>query len=151
MKKRVIVTGGAGFIGSHLCDELLNNNHKVYCVDNLITGRMKNIEHLIVNPDFKFINHDVIFPIELEADEIYNLACPASPVHYQNDPILTWKTNTIGSMNTLELALRMNAKIFQASTSEIYGDPDIHQDDVFACFFKGALGAALPRPVLPFF
>ncbi|MBN2532942.1 MAG: SDR family oxidoreductase [Spirochaetales bacterium] len=126
MKKQVLVTGGAGFIGSHLCESLLNRNYKVLCVDNLFTGRIENIQYLMSRPDFKFVNHDVIQPLDMETHEIYNLASPASPVHYQIDPVLTWKTNTIGSMNVLELARRKNAKIFQASTSEVYGDPDIH-------------------------
>ncbi|MBN2443836.1 MAG: SDR family oxidoreductase [Spirochaetales bacterium] len=126
MKKRVLVAGGAGFIGSHLCEVLLENNCTVCCIDNLYTGRMENIRHLISNPDFEFINHDVIYPFEKEVDQIFNLASPASPVYYQIDPVRTWKTNTIGSMNMLELARKNKARIFQSSTSEVYGDPDIH-------------------------
>jgi len=125
-EKRVLVTGGAGFIGSHLCESLLDNGHEVLCVDNCFTGTKRNIYHLIENPKFEFIRHDITFPIYVEVDEIYNLACPASPVHYQYDPVQTTKTSVHGAINALGLAKRLKAKIFQASTSEIYGDPEIH-------------------------
>ncbi|WP_420599255.1 UDP-glucuronic acid decarboxylase family protein [Neptuniibacter sp.] len=122
----VLVTGGAGFLGSHLCERLLNEGHEVLCVDNFFTGSKRNIAHLLSNPDFELLRHDVTFPLSLEVDQIYNLACPASPVHYQNDPVQTFKTNVHGAINVLDLAKRLNAKIFQASTSEVYGDPEIH-------------------------
>ena len=125
-KKRILVTGGAGFLGSHLCERLLNNGNEVICVDNYFTGSNVNIQHLIHNPDFEVVRHDVTFPLYLEVDEIYNLACPASPIHYQHDPVQTTKTSVHGAINMLGLAKRLNAKIFQASTSEIYGDPEIH-------------------------
>lgn len=125
--KRIIVTGGAGFIGSHLCHKLLNEGHFVYCLDNLFTGSRKNIKHLFEYDNFEFVNHDVTFPYySLRVDEIYNLACPASPVHYQFDPIQTTKTSFMGAFNMLGLAKRTNARILQASTSEMYGDPLIH-------------------------
>lgn len=125
-RTRVLVTGGAGFLGSHLCDRLLNDGHDVICVDNFFTGTRDNITHLIGNPRFELIRHDVTLPLYVEVDAIYNLACPASPVHYQHDPVQTTKTNVIGSINMLGLAKRINAKIFQASTSEVYGDPQVH-------------------------
>ena len=126
-KKNILITGGAGFIGSHLCKELLRRGHKIICLDNLFTGSMKNISSLIEHPDFEFVNHDIIEPYYREnIDEIYNLACPASPIHYQFNPIKTIKTCTIGVINILGLAKKNNAKILQASTSEIYGDPEIH-------------------------
>lgn len=125
-KKRILVTGGAGFIGSHLCEKLLGNNNEVLCLDNYYTSEKENIEHLTGNPDFELICHDITLPFYVEVDEIYNLACPASPIHYQNDPVLTTKTNVLGSINMLGLAKRLNAKIFQASTSEVYGDPKVH-------------------------
>jgi len=126
-KKTILVTGGAGFIGSHLCKRLLNENHKVICLDNLFTGTLKNIEQFENNNDFEFINHDIIKPYYRDdLDEIYNLACPASPIHYQSNPIKTVKTCTIGVINMLGLAKKNNAKILQASTSEVYGDPEIH-------------------------
>lgn len=125
-KKRVLVTGGAGFLGSHLCEKLLNNDHEVLCLDNFFTGRKENIMHLTANKNFEMIRHDITFPIRLEVDEIYNLACPASPVHYQYDPVQTTKTSVHGAINILDLAHRLKAKIFQASTSEVYGDPQIH-------------------------
>jgi UDP-glucuronate decarboxylase len=125
-KKRILVTGGAGFLGSHLCEYLLNDGHEVICVDNYFTGNKENIFHLFQNPKFEFIRHDVTFPLYVEVDEIYNLACPASPIHYQHDPVQTTKTSVHGAINMLGLAKRLNAKIFQASTSEIYGDPEIH-------------------------
>ena len=124
-KKRVLVTGGAGFIGSHLCDRLIEEGNDVICVDNLFTGSKDNIRHLIDNPYFEFIRHDVITPIYVECDQIYNLACPASPIQYQRDPIYTTKTSMYGAMNALGLAKRTGARILQASTSEIYGDPEI--------------------------
>lgn len=124
--KKILVTGGAGFLGSHLCEKLLSMNHDVICVDNCFTGAKKNIIPLLENPRFEFIRHDVTFPLYVEVDEIYNLACPASPVHYQYDPVQTTKTSVHGAINMLGLAKRCGAKIFQASTSEIYGDPTIH-------------------------
>lgn len=126
LNKRVLVTGGAGFLGSHLCEALLNSGHEVICVDNFFTGRKRNIQHLFDDNNFELIRHDITFPLYLEVDEIYNLACPASPVHYQQDPVQTTKTCVHGSINMLGLAKRIKAKIFQASTSEVYGDPEIH-------------------------
>ena len=125
-KKRVMVTGGAGFLGSHLCERLLEEGHDVLCVDNLYTGSKQNIAHMLNHPYFEFIRHDITFPLYVEVDEIFNLACPASPIHYQNDPVQTTKVNVHGSINMLGLAKRVKAKILQASTSEIYGDPTIH-------------------------
>jgi len=124
--KRILVTGGAGFLGSHLIDKLLKQGHEILCVDNLFTGMKRNIEHLRSHPRFEFIRHDVTFPLYLEIDEIYNLACPASPIHYQHDPVQTTKTSVHGAINMLGLAKRLNCKILQASTSEVYGDPSIH-------------------------
>jgi UDP-glucuronate decarboxylase len=124
--KRILVTGGAGFLGSHLCEKLLNKGNEVLCVDNLFTGRKVNIHHLLGNKNFEFLRHDVTFPLFVEVDEIYNLACPASPVHYQFDPVQTTKTSVIGAINMLGLAKRLKIKILQASTSEVYGDPEIH-------------------------
>ncbi len=124
--KRILVTGGAGFLGSHLCERLLNEGNEVLCLDNFFTGTKKNISHLMDNHDFEIIRHDVEFPIHLEVDEIYNLACPASPPHYQHNPIHTNKTSVMGAINMLGLAKRNNAKIMQASTSEVYGDPHVH-------------------------
>jgi len=126
MRKRVMVTGGAGFLGSHLCDRLLDAGHDVLCVDNLFTGTKDNIAHLHGNPSFEFMRHDVTFPLFVEVDEIYNLACPASPIHYQHDPVQTTKTSVHGAINMLGLAKRLNSKILQASTSEVYGDPSVH-------------------------
>ncbi len=126
MKKRVLVTGGAGFLGSHLCKRLLNEGNEVICVDNFFTGDKANIEDLLKNPYFELLRHDVTFPLHLEVDEIYNLACPASPVHYQFDPVQTTKTSVLGAINMLGLAKRTKAKILQASTSEVYGDPEVH-------------------------
>lgn len=126
MKKRILITGGAGFLGSHLCDRLLREGNEVICLDNFFTGNKKNIEHMLSNPYFELIRHDVTFPISLEVDEIYNLACPASPPHYQFDPVQTTKTSVIGAINMLDLAKKCKAKILQASTSEVYGDPEIH-------------------------
>lgn len=125
-KKKILVTGGAGFVGSHLCERLLNEGNEVYCLDNFFTGQKKNIVHLLDNPYFELIRHDVTTPFFIEANEIYNLACPASPIHYQHNPIKTIKTSVMGAINMLGLAKRVNAKILQASTSEIYGDPHVH-------------------------
>lgn len=124
--KRVLVTGGAGFLGSHLCDRLIEAGNEVICADNLFTGSKDNIRHLLSNPNFEFIRHDVTIPLYVEVDQIYNLACPASPVHYQHDPIKTAQTSVYGAMNMLGLAKRLNARILQASTSEVYGDPEVH-------------------------
>jgi len=124
--KRVLVTGGAGFLGSHLCERLLKEGDEVLCVDNFFTGRRSNVEHLLENPRFELLRHDVTFPLFAEVDEIYNLACPASPVHYQHDPVQTTKTSVHGAINMLGLAKRTGARIFQASTSEVYGDPAVH-------------------------
>ncbi len=124
--KRVLITGGAGFLGSHLCDRLVNEGFEVLCVDNCFTGSRKNIFHLLNKPNFEFIRHDITFPLYLEVDEIYNLACPASPIHYQFDPVQTTKTSVHGAINMLGLAKRVKAKILQASTSEVYGNPDVH-------------------------
>jgi UDP-glucuronate decarboxylase len=126
MRRRVMVTGGAGFLGSHLCDRLLEAGHDVLCVDNLFTGTKDNIAHLHSNPRFEFMRHDVTFPLFVEVDEIYNLACPASPIHYQHDPVQTTKTSVHGAINMLGLAKRIGCKILQASTSEVYGDPAVH-------------------------
>jgi len=126
MTKKILITGGAGFLGSHLCERLINVGHDVLCVDNLFTGNKKNIEHLLSNPRFEFMRHDVTFPLFVEVDEIYNLACPASPVHYQYDPVQTTKTSVLGAINMLGLAKRLKIKILQTSTSEVYGDPIIH-------------------------
>jgi UDP-glucuronate decarboxylase len=123
---RILVTGGAGFLGSFLCERLLSEGHEVTCVDNFFTGTRKNIYHLFSNPNFEAIRHDVTFPLHAEIDELYNLACPASPIHYQRDPVQTTKTSVHGAINMLDLAKRVKAKILQASTSEIYGDPEIH-------------------------
>jgi UDP-glucuronate decarboxylase len=124
--KKVLVTGGTGFLGSHLCDRLLSQGHEVLCVDNLYTGAKCNIHHLHNHPRFEFLRHDICFPLYVEVDEIYNMACPASPIHYQRDPVQTTKTSVQGAINMLGLAKRLKARIFQASTSEVYGDPMIH-------------------------
>src|SRR5210317_1891141 len=124
--KRIMVTGGAGFLGSHLCERLLSDGHEVLCVDNYFTGRRANISHLLCNPNFEVIRHDITFPLYVEVDEIYNLACPAAPIHYQYDPVQTTKVSVHGAINVLGLAKRTNAKVFQASTSEVYGDPMVH-------------------------
>ncbi|HDZ23853.1 MAG TPA: SDR family oxidoreductase [Desulfobacteraceae bacterium] len=126
IQKRILVTGGAGFLGSHLCDRLVEEGHEVLCLDNLLTGAKRNIGHLIEKPNFELIRHDLVEPILLEVDEIYNLACPASPIHYQFNPVKTVKTSVMGAINMLGLAKRVKAKILQASTSEIYGDPTVH-------------------------
>jgi len=125
-RKRILVTGGAGFLGSHLIDRLLEQGHEVLCADNLFTGTKRNIEHLHNHPRFEFMRHDVTFPLYVEVDEIYNLACPASPVHYQHDPVATTKTSVHGAINMLGLAKRLRCRILQASTSEVYGDPAVH-------------------------
>lgn len=124
--KRILVTGGAGFLGSHLCEKLLKEGCKVLCVDNYYTGSRSNIENMISNPRFKVIEHDICFPLDVEVEEIYNLACPASPIHYQHEPIQTTKTSVYGVVNMLEIARKSNAKILQASTSEVYGNPTVH-------------------------
>lgn len=124
--KRILVTGGAGFLGSHLCDRLISQGHEVVCADNLFTGSKRNITHLLGHPRFEFLRHDVTHPLYIEVDEIWNLACPASPVHYQHDPVQTTKTSVHGAINMLGLAKRLKCRIFQASTSEVYGDPKIH-------------------------
>jgi len=123
---RILVTGGAGFLGSHLCDRLLAEGNEVVCLDNLFTGQKRNIAHLLANPRFEFVRHDVIDPFKFEVDQIYNLACPASPPHYQFNPIKTTKTSVMGAINCLGLAKRVKARVFQASTSEVYGDPQVH-------------------------
>jgi UDP-glucuronate decarboxylase len=125
-RKRILVTGGAGFLGSHLIDRLLAGGDEVVCADNLFTGTKRNVEHLHSHPRFEFIRHDVTFPLYIEVDQIYNLACPASPIHYQHDPVQTTKTSVHGAINMLGLAKRLRARIFQASTSEVYGDPAVH-------------------------
>lgn len=125
-RKRILITGGAGFLGSHLTDRLLAAGHEVLCVDNLFTGTKRNIEHLHNHPRFEFMRHDVTMPLFVEVDEIYNLACPASPIHYQHDPVQTIKTSVHGAINVLGLAKRLKCKVFQASTSEVYGDPHVH-------------------------
>ena len=125
----ILITGGAGFLGSHLCDALIEKGHDILCVDNFFTGNKSNISHLLTNPNFTLIRHDVTFPLYVEVDQIYNLACPASPIHYQFDPVQTTKTSVHGAINMLGLAKRIKAKILQASTSEVYGDPEIHPQD----------------------
>lgn len=124
--KRILVTGGAGFLGSHLCDRLLTRGNEVLCVDNFYTGSKRNVSHMLTNPSFELVRHDVTFPLYLEVDQIFNLACPASPIHYQHDPVQTTKTSVHGAINLLGLAKRLDARILQASTSEVYGDPEIH-------------------------
>jgi UDP-glucuronate decarboxylase len=126
IRKRILVTGGAGFLGSHLVERLLNDGNEVICLDNLFTGIKQNIDHLQANSRFEFIRHDVTNPLHYEVDEIYNLACPASPIHYQHDPVQTIKTSVLGAINILDLAKRLNVRVFQASTSEVYGDPAVH-------------------------
>lgn len=125
-RMRILITGGAGFLGSHLADRLLEDGHEIICMDNLFTGSKRNIAHLMQNPNFEFLRHDVTDPFKLEVDQIYNLACPASPVHYQYNAIKTIKTSVMGAINCLGLAKRVNARVFQASTSEVYGDPEVH-------------------------
>ena len=126
LRKRILITGGAGFLGSHLCERLLADGHDILCLDNFFTGTKDNITHLLENPYFELMRHDVTFPLYVEVDEIYNLACPASPIHYQFDPVQTTKTSVHGAINMLGLAKRVRARIFQASTSEVYGDPSVH-------------------------
>src|ERR1700754_2942992 len=126
LEGRSLVTGGSGFLGSHLCDRLIARGQDVLCVDNLFTGQKRNVAHLLSNPRFEFLRHDVTFPLFVEVDQIWNLACPASPIHYQHDPVQTTKTSVHGAINTLGLAKRLGAKILQASTSEVYGDPAVH-------------------------
>ncbi|MCL0077896.1 SDR family oxidoreductase [Peptococcaceae bacterium] len=126
IKKRILITGGAGFIGSHLCKKLLEEGHEILCLDNFYTGTKANILELTSNPYFEVIRHDVIIPMHFEVDEIYNLACPASPIHYQHDPVQTIKTSIMGAINVLDLAKRLNIRVLQASTSEVYGDPSVH-------------------------
>ena len=126
MNQRFLVTGGAGFLGSHLCDRLIKDGHYVLCLDNFFTGRKQNIAHLIGNPNFELMHHDVTYPLSVEVNQIFNLACPASPIHYQLDPVQTTKTSVHGAINMLDLALRLKARVFQASTSEVYGDPEQH-------------------------
>ena len=138
--KKVLVTGGAGFLGSHLCKILLNKKYEVICIDNFFTGSKKNIQHLLSNPNFEMIRHDITIPLYVEVDEIYNLACPASPVYYQYDPVQTIKTSVHGAINMLGLAKRLKAKILQASTSEIYGDPQIHPQTEDYCGHVNPIG-----------
>ena len=126
MSQRILVTGGAGFLGSHLIDRLITEGHEILCVDNLFTGSRRNVAHLLEHPRFEFLRHDVSFPLYVEVDQIYNLACPASPIHYQRDPVQTTKTSVIGAINMLGLAKRLRIKVLQASTSEVYGDPVVH-------------------------
>ena len=140
--KRILVTGGAGFLGSHLCERLVNEGNDVICVDNLFTGTKENIYHLMENPYFEFIRHDVTNPLYVEIDQIYNLACPASPIHYQYNPIKTTKTSVVGALNMLGLAKRTRAKILQASTSEIYGDPEVHPQPEA---YRGCVNTIGPR------
>ncbi|MDO9498629.1 UDP-glucuronic acid decarboxylase family protein [Falsiroseomonas sp.] len=139
-RKRILVTGGAGFLGSHLCDRLVDQGHEVLCVDNYFTGRKENILHLMDRPNFEVMRHDITFPLYVEVDEIYNLACPASPVHYQYDPVQTTKVSVLGSINMLGLAKRVGARILQASTSEIYGDPAVHPQTEDYCGNVNPLG-----------
>ena len=127
--KRILITGGAGFVGSHLCERLLHQGNEVICMDNYFTGSKSKVAHLMGNPYFELVRHDVTMPYFIEVDEIYNLACPASPVHYQQNPIKTIKTSVMGAINMLGLAKRINAKILQASTSEVYGDPEMHPQE----------------------
>jgi UDP-glucuronate decarboxylase len=142
LAKRILVTGGAGFLGSHLCAILVEQGNEVICIDNLYTGTKRNIYPLMEKPNFEFIRHDITFPVYLEVDEIYNLACPASPIHYQNDPVQTTKVNVHGAINMLGLAKRVKAKIFQASTSEVYGDPDVHPQPES---YRGSVNPIGPR------
>src|SRR5882672_3605057 len=145
--KRILVTGGSGFVGSHLCERLLAAGHDVLCVDNYYTGRRANIEHLLTNPRFEAMRHDITHPLYVEVDEIYNLACPASPIHYQFDPVQTLKTSVHGAINMLGLAKRLKARIFQASTSEVYGDPQVHPqpESYWAMSIRWARGPATTR------
>ncbi|ACL60452.1 UDP-glucuronic acid decarboxylase family protein [Methylobacterium nodulans] len=138
--KRILVTGGAGFIGSHLCERLLKQGNEVLCVDNFFTGTRANCEPLLGNPSFELLRHDVTFPLYVEVDEIYNLACPASPIHYQRDPVQTTKTSVMGAINMLGLAKRLRVRILQASTSEVYGDPDVHPQPEGYCGYVNIAG-----------
>lgn len=140
--KRILVTGGSGFLGSHLCEKLLEKGNDILCVDNFFTGSKQNIAHLLPHPYFELLRHDVTFPLYVEVDEIYNLACPASPIHYQFDPVQTTKTSVVGAINMLGLAKRTKAKILQASTSEVYGDPEVHPQ---VEEYKGAVNPIGPR------
>lgn len=140
MRKRILVTGGAGFIGSHLCEKLLEEGNDVVCMDNLFTGQKDNIRHLMNNPYFEFIRQDIVEDVYVECDEIYNLACPASPIHYQYDPIKTGKTSILGALHTLGLAKRCHARILQASTSEVYGNPQIHPQPEAYCGYVNPIG-----------
>jgi len=140
LSKRILVTGGAGFLGSHLCEKLLTGGHEVICLDNFYTGRRANLIHLMDNPLFEIMRHDICFPLYVEVDEIYNLACPASPIHYQFDPVQTTKTSVHGAINVLGLAKRVRAKILQASTSEVYGDPEIHPQEESYCGHVNPIG-----------
>jgi UDP-glucuronate decarboxylase len=142
LSKRILVTGGAGFLGSHLCERLLAEGHEVLAVDNYFTGRRENIAHLLDNPRFEIMRHDITFPLHVEVDEIYNLACPASPVHYQFDPVQTTKVSVVGAINMLGLAKRVKAKILQASTSEVYGDPTVHPQPEE---YRGSVNTIGPR------
>jgi UDP-glucuronate decarboxylase len=142
LTKRILVTGGAGFLGSHLCAKLLEQGNEVICADNLYTGTKRNLYSLLDNQNFEFLRHDITFPLYLEVDEIYNLACPASPIHYQNDPVQTTKVNVHGAINMLGLAKRVKAKIFQASTSEVYGDPEVHPQPEN---YRGSVNTIGPR------
>jgi UDP-glucuronate decarboxylase len=142
LTKRILVTGGAGFLGSHLCAKLLEQGNEVICADNLYTGTKRNMYSLLDNQNFEFLRHDITFPLYLEVDEIYNLACPASPIHYQNDPVQTTKVNVHGAINMLGLAKRVKAKIFQASTSEVYGDPEVHPQPEN---YRGSVNTIGPR------
>ena len=142
MSKRILVTGGAGFVGSHLCGLLLKEGHDVLCVDNYFTGNRRNIAQHLDNPQFEVLRHDITFPLHVEVDEIYNLACPASPVHYQHDPVQTTKTSVVGAINMLGLAKRLRARILQASTSEVYGDPEVHPQTES---YRGLVNIAGPR------
>jgi UDP-glucuronate decarboxylase len=139
-QNRILVTGGAGFLGSHLCERLLREHHSVLCVDNFYTGTRRNVSHLLDNPDFELLRHDITFPLFVEVDEVYNLACPASPIHYQSDPVQTTKVNVNGSINMLGLAKRRRAKILQASTSEVYGDPTVHPQPESYCGSVNPIG-----------
>lgn len=141
-RKRILITGGAGFLGSHLCDRLIEQGNDVICLDNLFTGRKENIRHLMGNPYFEFIRHDITVPIYIEVDQIYNLACPASPIHYQYDPIKTGKTSVMGALHTLGLAKRVHGRVLQASTSEIYGDPEMHPQPES---YRGCVNTIGPR------
>ena len=143
---RCLVTGGAGFLGSHLCERLLNDGHEVICLDNYFTGRLANIAHLRDNKNFEVIRHDVTEPILLEVDRIFNLACPASPVHYQHNPVKTIKTSVMGAINMLGMAKRVHARILQASTSEIYGDPFDTQTDIFWAMIGSVVASCVAAP-----